>query len=150
MTNQHPITPTHDLVYNWRLIAGKTVSDAHDDDFQDYVHLIAVQAARWGADQALEAVVGLLGDKLSEADVRALYASLRPKVQADNPDGLPALSDVTDQAATPNELIWALKTLLDGVGDSDIEEMTGLSPEKCKKISEIRWKALQSEQWGFV
>ena len=52
MTNQHPITPPPELVYQW-------VENAIGPDYEQ---VIATQAARWGANIELEACVEWLGD----------------------------------------------------------------------------------------
>ena len=48
MTNQHPITPTPELLEQWEAETAHTTKD-------ETWH-VAVQAARWGADQELEAI----------------------------------------------------------------------------------------------
>lgn len=144
MSDNHPITPPDGYVDDWRLTAANAMRESGEHDLDDYFVYFATLAARWGADQELEAVVDLLGDKLSEPVVRALYASRRPEAPTDEPDAAP---DAARKAPTIKELMWALLTLLDGVGDSDIQEMTGLSPEKCKAISEIRRKAVEIDDW---
>jgi hypothetical protein len=50
MTNQHPITPPPELVQQW----------INEEDGLTAEH-IATQAARWGADQELEACLDVLG-----------------------------------------------------------------------------------------
>jgi hypothetical protein len=47
--NEHPITPPPELVQQWR--KEWMVSNCDRDSYQN----IAIQAARWGADQELEA-----------------------------------------------------------------------------------------------
>ncbi len=49
MTQQRPITPPPELVREWW-----TTFDITDPEL-DFLHFIATQAARWGADQELEA-----------------------------------------------------------------------------------------------
>jgi hypothetical protein len=46
MTNQHPITPPPELVRQW---------DGHGKSRSNAAQILATQAARWGADQELEA-----------------------------------------------------------------------------------------------
>jgi hypothetical protein len=48
MTNQHPITPPLELVWEW-------TSLANEEDGDEVWISIATQAAQWGADQELEA-----------------------------------------------------------------------------------------------
>jgi hypothetical protein len=49
---QHPITPPPELVQEWWEEA-----DQYQDDPKTYFDHVATQAARWGADQELEACV---------------------------------------------------------------------------------------------
>ena len=54
MTNQHPITPPPELVEKWyQIIPNDSISWQQE---------LATEAARWGADQELEACVEWLGD----------------------------------------------------------------------------------------
>ena len=48
MTQEHPITPPPELVQQW-------ATDGHHQDYCTRTEYIATQAARWGADQELEA-----------------------------------------------------------------------------------------------
>ena len=59
MTNQHPITPPTELVRHWCLEA-----EAEHQPTVAYsmVSLVATQAARWGADQELEACAAWIED----------------------------------------------------------------------------------------
>jgi hypothetical protein len=51
MTQQHPITPPLELVVQWI----KELSQPNNPRWQEYEQDIANRAARWGADQELEA-----------------------------------------------------------------------------------------------
>ena len=51
MTQEHPITPPAELVQQWI----NEADGGHDPRWQDYEQDIATRAARWGADQELEA-----------------------------------------------------------------------------------------------
>ena len=59
MTQENPITPPPELVKQWW-------KEAQQADYSDglpcWLHYVATQAARWGADQELEACVKLLSD----------------------------------------------------------------------------------------
>jgi hypothetical protein len=59
MTNQHPITPPPDLVQRWIARYEK-----HSWDPQIYADLLSCAAARWGADQELEACCEVLSQEL--------------------------------------------------------------------------------------
>ena len=68
MTNQHPITPPPELWEEWYASA--------DDASEDVIEAVATQAARWGADQELEACckwTAIVGG------AEALRAARRPK-----------------------------------------------------------------------
>ena len=68
MTDQHPITPPPKLVEQWF------------DDFPiDRGLTLAIQAARWGADQELEACRLWVSENHSIYDARDLRLARRPK-----------------------------------------------------------------------
>jgi hypothetical protein len=80
MTQEHPITPPPELVKQWRAAASNVPASLSTDPGgrRDYVDFIATQAARWGADQELEACCKLL--ELSDSNAREfLTAARRPK-----------------------------------------------------------------------
>jgi hypothetical protein len=69
MTDQHPITPPPELVQQWYDNIGPDPGP-----FESF----AIAAARWGADQELEACCKLL--ELSDSNAREfLYSARRPK-----------------------------------------------------------------------
>ena len=72
MTKQHPITPPPELVQEWCAHSNK-----HETYDQFWFH-IATQAARWGADQELEACCHLLRQQGFDV-VDDLRATRRPK-----------------------------------------------------------------------
>jgi hypothetical protein len=55
MTNQHPITPPPELVWEWTALA-------NEQEDHEVWSFIATQAARWGADQELWACCDHLRD----------------------------------------------------------------------------------------
>ena len=70
MTQEHPITPPPELLEKWEAEVAHTTKDE--------IWHVAVQAARWGADQELEACCKLL--ELSDSNARDfLYSARRPK-----------------------------------------------------------------------
>ena len=70
MTQEHPITPPPELVTEWWSKCTAT-SD-------NLIRQLATHAARWGADQELEACCKLL--ELSDSNARDfLYSARRPK-----------------------------------------------------------------------
>jgi len=76
MTNQHPITQPPELVQQWLgTYFGTTVTG----EVSDVELAIATQAARWGADQELEACVQLTRDNDGYDAALGLRATRRPK-----------------------------------------------------------------------
>ena len=69
MTNQHPITPPPELVYEWKTQA------SHCGNTTAVIQAIA----RWGADQELEACVELTRDNDGYDAALGLRAARRPK-----------------------------------------------------------------------
>jgi hypothetical protein len=96
MTTQHPITPPPELLGKWE-------EDWHHakvkhTDLEDH---IAIQAARWGADQELEACCKLL--ELSDYNAREfLTTARRPKPPSLKEQALTALSEA-DQGLNKSE-----------------------------------------------
>jgi hypothetical protein len=73
MTQEHPITPPPELIRKWNV-------DAVDAPIADKRY-IATQAARWGADQELEACCEYISRWFATPEYRAaeLRAARRPK-----------------------------------------------------------------------
>ncbi len=71
MTEQHPITPPPELIRKWDKEAA-TVPMADQ-------HYIAIQAARWGADQQLNADCEWLHRRCLISGAEELRAAMRPK-----------------------------------------------------------------------
>lgn len=90
---QHPITPPPELVEQW-------YRDSPEDDEQCY---IATQAARWGADQELEACVEHLKRIWSPSDtIDSLCTARRPKPPSLAEQALAALNEIEDRYAGPS------------------------------------------------
>jgi hypothetical protein len=74
MTNQHLITPPEELVQQW----GKDVLIEYSDAHWGYEQILCAWAARWGADQELEAICKwVVEESLVKAD--DLRNTRRPK-----------------------------------------------------------------------
>jgi hypothetical protein len=71
MTNQHPITPPPELVQQWR-------EESSTGELHFSPQYLATRAARWGADQELEACVEWLRAR-GDSYALALATSRRPK-----------------------------------------------------------------------
>jgi len=69
MTEQHPITPPPKLVSQWVLKSAKR-------NVPDQVY-IATEAARWGADQELEACCDVIARELNDFDGEYIAGDLR-------------------------------------------------------------------------
>jgi hypothetical protein len=74
MTQQHPITPPPELVQKWARTFYETTTAPGD-----WAIATATQAARWGADQELEACCEWLQDPDLNVDTYKLRAARRPK-----------------------------------------------------------------------
>ena len=71
MTNQHPITPPSELVWEW-------TSLANEEEGDEVWSSIATQAAQWGSDQELEACCTWLSDHGYIATDPKLRTARRP------------------------------------------------------------------------
>ena len=72
MTNQHPITPPPELVQGWIARYEK-----HSWDPQIFADLLSCTAARWGADQELEACCEWLEDADLDDSQKVSWVNLR-------------------------------------------------------------------------
>ena len=73
MTDQHPITPPPELVKKW-------LNEGHHQDYCSASEHAIAQAARWGADQELEAMLAeLKALHLPDGYAAKLRAARRPK-----------------------------------------------------------------------
>jgi hypothetical protein len=85
MTNQHPITPPPELVWEWTSLANE----------EDGVWIsITTQAARWGADQELEACCAEVSWNGNKALAVELRNRRRPKPPSLKEQALEALKDI--------------------------------------------------------
>jgi hypothetical protein len=70
MTQQHPITPSDELIGEW--------IDT-DEGGPNVISRIATRAAQWGADQELKACCEWMADETPTNYINALRAARRPK-----------------------------------------------------------------------
>ena len=112
MTQEHLIRPPHELVQQWW-----TEFDCADFD-DDSLVFIATQAARWGADQELEACCEWLQDPDLNVDTYKLRAARRPKPPSLKKVAYDALDtyiygnpDPKDKERTYNAIRRALESL---------------------------------------
>jgi hypothetical protein len=94
MTENHPITPSPELVEQWRKSgpADAAVNNA-------YERHIATCAAQWGADQELEACCEWI-PKWTPWDVDQLRAARRPKQPSLKKQALKALDHILNNSST--------------------------------------------------
>ena len=97
MTNQHPITPPPEVVDKW-------VNQSPYIDSEGY---IATQAARWGADQELEACCEWLFHECSHLAIY-LRAARRPKPPSLKEQALTAMLHLQKAAETTMDTIEAV------------------------------------------
>ena len=127
MTNQHPIAPPEELRDEWE-------SEWHHQRGQDtYEEFMAKQAARWGADQELEACCEWLTARdLGSQSVAPclLRAARRPKPPSLKEQALEALTKIEDNKATyldSSVIRRALETIPDEQNQRDISFGESLS-----------------------
>ena len=73
MTDQHPITPPPELMQQWASeFYGTTIAPGREASY------VATQAARWGADQELEACCNYFEDHLRDGIAKDLRTARRP------------------------------------------------------------------------
>jgi len=100
MTNQHPITPPEKLLEEW---ATEYWGNPGESIGCGEKH-IAIQAARWGADQELEACCNYFEDRLREGIAKDLRAARRPKPPTLKEQALALVShDFSDQPCLSEE-----------------------------------------------
>ena len=93
MTNQqHPITPNPEQIYLWQ---NDWKLSSYEPGITETIYL-ATQAARWGADQELEACCGWLAQEFprEQTVIRELRAARRPKPPSLKEQALKMLDDV--------------------------------------------------------
>ena len=118
MTDNHPITPSPDLVQQWWEEA-----DQYQDDPKTYFDHVATEAARWGADQELEACCEVLARELIcdgkhvATDLRMIRRPKPPSLRKQAYDALDTYiygePDPKDKERTYNTIRRALEALDD-------------------------------------
>lgn len=96
MTDQHPITPPPELVEQW----ANSSPLQHSDEWWAYELLIAHHAARWGADQELEACCDYMQREDFHGFARELRTARRPKPPSLAEQGLEALEQIDGWAVS--------------------------------------------------
>ena len=107
----HPITPPPELVRQWCAHSNK-----HETYDQFWCH-IAHQAARWGADQELEACCEWLEDHISNLIIDMLRAARRPKPPTLNSIALQMLGTIERDAHYLPEITDTIRKALEQLND---------------------------------
>ena len=111
MTQEHPITPPPELVQQWLSEYSGEISG----EISDVDYALAVRAARWGADQELEACCEWLEDPDLNVDTYKLRTARQRKLPSFKQLALEILDDIDAHlgAVHYNILRRALETLPD-------------------------------------
>ena len=105
MTDNHPITPPPELVEQWEC-------EYHHMTYgPDLSIFISEKAARWGADQELEACCEWLQDPHLNVDTYKLRAARRPKPPSLKEQALGALYAIATGADDTREFHQDLETI---------------------------------------
>ena len=104
----HPITPPPELVQQW-------LTEGHHQDYCSATEHAIAQAARWGADQELEACCEWLQDPDLNVDTYKLRAARRPKPPSLKEQALHALLHI-DQGQH-NERYHIIRRALEALDD---------------------------------
>jgi hypothetical protein len=113
MTNQHPITPTENLIHKWE-------GEWHHHRGQDsYEEFMAKQAAQWGADAELEACVQWITEQTCfhpNSDlIKDLRAARRPKPPSLKEQALHALGAACDKGEIDYTTFETIKRALEAL-----------------------------------
>ena len=109
MTNPHPITPPEKLMDEWE-------SEWHHSRGQDtYEEFMAKQAARWGADQELDACCEWVGKVAIVQIANNLRAARRPKPPNLKEQALAALRQVGNCEEIDNATFETIRRALEAL-----------------------------------
>jgi hypothetical protein len=114
MTNQHPITPLPELVQQW----AKHILRPEEGNLALDLDCFATQAARWGADQELEACCEwFVRDWTDIETADKLRASRRPKPPTLKEQALAELGDAYDKEKIDDTTYDVIKRALERTND---------------------------------
>jgi hypothetical protein len=102
MMKTNPITPPPELLDQWCM----------ENNWRD----IATQAARWGADQELEACVNYIDNNISGNKAREFRAIRRPHPPSLKEQAFDSLHGIHDQGPTP-EQVAIIRRALEALDD---------------------------------
>lgn len=107
MANQHPITPTLELMREW------AQWNQGDTDPEDLWLRLCTRAAQWGADTELEAVIHLCDEWLTAETIRRIRAARRPKPPSLKEQALADLDTLVGRGRSSDTIRRALEALPD-------------------------------------
>ena len=113
MTQQHPITPPPELVYDW---AKDRVLLNDPTPLPEY---IATRAAQWGADQELEACLAEVSSLNSQALADRVRAARRPKPPSLKEQALSALENLNGECLWETSDLAAIRRALEQLPDNE-------------------------------
>ena len=99
MSNQHPVIPPKELVYDWHC------SFECPDGANAQANYLCAKAAQWGADQELEACVNYIDNNMSGNKAREFRAIRRPKPPSLKEQAL-ALVEQHEEGWRPSPKDW--------------------------------------------
>ena len=123
MTDQHPITPSFELMNQWYKKACKDPYNGGTAIMAQVLKDICKSAAQWGADQELEACCKYMQHEDFQGFATELRAARRPKTQSKAESALNAFEHIlrhsqTDHGAnTVRQALERLKKLEESTND---------------------------------
>lgn len=113
MTDQHPITPPEELVEKW----GRNVLIDYSDTHWGYEQILCAMAARWGADEELEACRRWVRANISIPDGEELHTARRPKPPTLKQQALTELGNVYDSGRIDDTTYDTIRRALEATND---------------------------------
>jgi hypothetical protein len=116
MNDKHIITPPPELVVKWIKSARYREFMPYPEGYEQYEQRLTTLAARWGADQELEACCEWLVNALHDREMGAeLRADRRPKPPTDKELALHELGDAYDKGKIDDTTYDTIKRALEAL-----------------------------------
>ena len=109
---EHPITPPPELVEQWCHEDGDEIKTS-----PRWYQIVATKAARWGADQELEACVNYIDNNMSGNKAREFRAIRRPKPPSLKEQALAELVDAYDEDKIDDSTYDTIRRALEQLDD---------------------------------
>ena len=109
---EHPITPPPELVQQWCHEDGDEIKTS-----PRWYQIVATKAARWGADQELEACVNYIDNNMSGNKAREFRAIRRPKPPSLKEQALAELVDAYDEDKIDDSTYDTIRRALEQLDD---------------------------------